>query len=345
MDLLSNLASKALQDTNAFPTSGDLRPRLVSQFEPTSGPILPVSTDVPEDGVVATFHEANRIQAAMSQNRPPTRTPDRPMVEDLMPIGDESPSRHAPTPTRPHPQGMTPLKETDTQRMMNQAQSTSGAQDGSSHSAKIQTTDSSPLQSSETREIHMTEMHPMIRIQPATQEGSSYSAKIQATDSSLLRSSETRETHMTEMHPMLRIQPAIPDQALNGDDPRQLTKEPAFSTQLQITHHQRENEVRQEAGVLSSPKSIAERIEVNLEELSPLAARHLPALVPAVKQTVSKSQTTLPESETQMPTINVTIGRVEVKAVTQNPPSRSRAVASSTMSLDEYLRRRKGSNR
>jgi hypothetical protein len=56
----------------------------------------------------------------------------------------------------------------------------------------------------------------------------------------------------------------------------------------------------------------------------------------------SIQQTTTPQTEAQVtPTINVTIGRIEVRATTQpSAPKRKQPSAAPTMSLEEYLRRR-----
>jgi hypothetical protein len=56
----------------------------------------------------------------------------------------------------------------------------------------------------------------------------------------------------------------------------------------------------------------------------------------------SIQQATTPQTEAQVtPTINVTIGRIEVRATTQpSAPKRKQPSAAPTMSLEEYLRRR-----
>lgn len=302
MDLLSNLASKALQDPDTVPTSGDLRPRLVSQFEPTGGPILPVPAETAEDGLEAAFHESDRMQTVLPRNGPAIRTSDRSVVEDQPPVEKESPLR--PTPTGARPMGAQPLNETETQPIMNRVRSISRAHE-----------DSSP------------------------------SSMREPTEANGPRATGTQETHMTEIRASIQPHPVVTDPVPHADHDRGQKNEPAVSTQLQSVSGLQQNEAAHQAGVLRAPKVIAERFEVKHVESGSLAPSHLPLLVPAVKQTVSTSQTTLPETEPQMPTIHVTIGRVEVKAVTSNPPSRSRTAVSSTMSLDEYLRRRKGSDR
>jgi hypothetical protein len=70
-----------------------------------------------------------------------------------------------------------------------------------------------------------------------------------------------------------------------------------------------------------------------------------PQLVPALPASERKPQPAMEESEPQTPTIHVTIGRIEIKAVTPGPTQKRGGSASATMSLDEYLRRRQGSER
>lgn len=68
-------------------------------------------------------------------------------------------------------------------------------------------------------------------------------------------------------------------------------------------------------------------------------------IVPALEIPAFKPQSRDPEIREQIPTIHVTIGRIEVKAVPPAAAPKRRASASPTMSLDEYLRRRSGGER
>jgi hypothetical protein len=68
-------------------------------------------------------------------------------------------------------------------------------------------------------------------------------------------------------------------------------------------------------------------------------------LVPAIPLLERKLQKVMPEVDSQPQTIQVTIGRIEVKATIPPSPPKPGGPLSSTMSLDEYLRRRQGGER
>lgn len=64
-----------------------------------------------------------------------------------------------------------------------------------------------------------------------------------------------------------------------------------------------------------------------------------PAIIPA-RQTAPPASHTLSEPAATAPTINVTIGRIEVRATQGRAPAQAQRSAPEVMSLEEYLRRR-----
>ena len=93
---------------------------------------------------------------------------------------------------------------------------------------------------------------------------------------------------------------------------------------------------------LNERKVIPERIEITGVEPQLRISGNSPQIVPAVALPELKPQRAAPEAQEQPPTIQVTIGRIEVKAATSGPAPKRRSSASATMSLEEYLRRRQG---
>lgn len=153
----------------------------------------------------------------------------------------------------------------------------------------------------------------------------------------------------TTMPPLSRPAMALPepDRGIEAD------KNPDRKDALQasIPSMEQPGEARTNATLVPPPENQAiariapERIIVTRAEQPAPMSGIQPRIVPAAAVPERKPQTAQPETESQPPTIHVTIGRIEVKAaVPVTLPKRS-APASSTMSLEEYLRRRQGGSR
>lgn len=90
---------------------------------------------------------------------------------------------------------------------------------------------------------------------------------------------------------------------------------------------------------------IPEQIEITRMEREMLAPAGLSRLVPALAPPERPSSPPEPESQAQPPTVNVTIGRIEVKAIPPASPPKRRASTPPVMSLEEYLQRPRGGER
>ncbi|MEK6374864.1 MAG: hypothetical protein AABO58_19470 [Acidobacteriota bacterium] len=95
----------------------------------------------------------------------------------------------------------------------------------------------------------------------------------------------------------------------------------------------------------ATPSTPAARTAITPRPVPPRALRVTPSKIAIEPPTARRgeAQREPAASETQPPAIQVTIGRVEVRAVpAAEPPARKPAPASGLMNLDEYLRRREG---
>jgi hypothetical protein len=95
---------------------------------------------------------------------------------------------------------------------------------------------------------------------------------------------------------------------------------------------------------MDEPKVVPQRIEITHRESQYLISRIQKQLVPAIARQEKGSQLSTSETEPG-PTINVTIGRIEVKATASAPEPKRSASTTRSMSLDEYLQRRQGGQR
>jgi len=99
-----------------------------------------------------------------------------------------------------------------------------------------------------------------------------------------------------------------------------------------------------EASMVNRPNLVSERIEITHRESQLVIPEIESKFVPAAPKREERFQKMV-LSELQPPTINVTIGRVEVKATTPSTSPKRNTRTTSTMSLDEYLQRRQGGAR
>lgn len=103
---------------------------------------------------------------------------------------------------------------------------------------------------------------------------------------------------------------------------------------------------RMRAGTVSltpptdQPKVVPERIEITHRESQLLISNIQHQLVPFIPRLERKSQASNRGPEQQPPTINVTIGRIEVKATPATASPKRGAHTATTVSLEEYLKRR-----
>jgi hypothetical protein len=95
---------------------------------------------------------------------------------------------------------------------------------------------------------------------------------------------------------------------------------------------------------VDGPKVVPQRIEITQRESQFLISNIQQQLIPSIPRPEKISQEISREPQ-PAPTINVTIGRIEVKATTSAPEPKRSASTTRTMSLDEYLQRRQGGQR
>lgn len=90
----------------------------------------------------------------------------------------------------------------------------------------------------------------------------------------------------------------------------------------------------------AAPRTIIERMIERATRPVERSTQPAPAMLPA-RQTAPPAAHTLSElATTAPPTINVTIGRIEVRATQGRAPAQAQRSAPEVMSLEEYLRRR-----
>ncbi len=272
-------------------------------------PTMPMLDNTSEEGDAV---EVETLQAA--QPRPPSQTPQQGQSErqSILPVhNDAGPPNMAPRPS---------FKQDETTQLVTQNQSqpapTIVERIRMEHSTEVPSAGSppkqvDPLQTPTSHQEKEKSPQPLLT-PPTSPPPASRSELEQALES--LRNQNRRDAKYAP--------DAAPER--KGESPLKAAPAPLPENQAS-------------AGV------VPEQIVITHKELQPPKADS-PRLVPALATPERKSHTEMQQSELQPPTIHVTIGRIEVKATTPAPLPKRSASAPTTMSLDEYLRRRQGGN-
>ena len=308
-DFLSSLASKALQNTEVDSAAGGLAPRLASRFETPERPIFPAADQATE---TEEFIEVENRQKPGARKTAPAPGREQPETEEIQPQRSERGPSNAMALLRP--------RSDEDQGFVRQAPS--------------------PVASKYPEPILgvIPPAVPPIRVVPTS------AARVELSDLSK-KSSLTPAKDESAMLP-----PTAPRSHAVSTDPeshqtRALAKEISPQSPMTESTTFMPASVPPVAQPANERKVIPERIEVIRGEPRPLTSVNSPQIVPFVTLPELKPRRSAPEAQEQPPTIQVTIGRIEVKAATSGPPQKHRSSASATMSLEEYLRRRQRGER
>ena len=140
---------------------------------------------------------------------------------------------------------------------------------------------------------------------------------------------------VSESHPITGVAPMVraneapwvpPRRDENGTRLRNATEQPR--------QHAPESPVVERIVAPGEPQPLAVASKAPSVIVQPQIKRYVKPILPTPAKSVEKPE--------PAPTIQVTIGRIEVRATPPSPPSRKQTSVPSIMSLEEYLRRRQG---
>lgn len=306
-DFLSSLASKALQNAEVDSAAGGLIPRLASRFETPARQVLP---GVDQALGTEEFIEVETRQKPGVRKSSPAPGLNQPEIEDIHSLqSEQGPARVMRQP------------EHGSEEANGFLQAVPGA-------AQIQHPE--PILGVFPSEV------PPVRVGPASivrAELSDLPGKLSANpakNESTVRPETASRSRTVSMEPEPHQMRASAREIV----PPGPVIEPVMPAAVAPV-----------AQPANERKVIPERIEITRVEPQLRTSGNSPQIVPAVTLPELKPQRAAPEVQEQSPTIQVTIGRVEVKAATSGPAPKRRSSASATMSLEEYLRRRQGGER
>jgi hypothetical protein len=304
-DFLSNLSSRALQGTDLTSASSGLRPRLASRYESSVA-----SNSLLPIGEMADIESADTFETRQKP-RHDSEAVEQEQSEErkigLLQI--EQPQKRMQTPLR--------FRADESSQFMNREEHL-------------------PM-SGRINQIHsddLVDAPPLISLP---------TAKRRLESSALGQEEEDLSRSVAPLiHPVIapHVEPGRVIAPHKNDDSRDALQDQFDSIQpkinVQVTG-------APEVSSVNHPKVIPERIDITHKESQLLISSVPNKLVPAFPQHEHKSQTTV-QTKPLLPTVHVTIGRIEVKAATTpNTSPKRNAHKASAMSLDEYLRRRQGS--
>jgi hypothetical protein len=328
-DFLSRLSSRAVQNIGVDSGTSEIRPRLVSRFETASTVAAVPMEEAPEI-------EAD-VQVETRQKAPPrklTRVAEQDQSEatPIQSIRDEPPPTARSVPVRMTRNQTTPLLDRDQNLVQPHHQQSLPGKDQEER-GPAQPNGRAPVQIQDISQVFPRKSPP---------------APIDLPESPKFR----KETGIDQQFVLPQGSHPIAPHSEMGEviEPRS-HHEPELAPQphdvfIFIGPKNDKPDVGTPPVVSASHgKLVRERIEITRMESPARLAGVRTQIVPALPIPERKSQKVIPETEPQPPTIHVTIGRIEIKAATPGPSQKRGRSGSATMSLDEYLRRRQGSER
>jgi hypothetical protein len=308
-DFLSSLTSRALQASEVGSSAGGLSPRLASRFEIPAGQALP---DANQELDTEEIIEAQTQQERGMRKTTAAPGPDQPETQDI-------------GPTRSEQGALTAMMHAE-----HRPEEARGFLQSAPVPALI--IHSQPILDAFPSDA------PRARVRPASTarvENSNPSGELSVNppkNASMALSETGLRSHTGFMDP-------VPSQTMASARER-LSPSPVLESKTVMPAA-----VPPAAQPVHERKVIPERIEITRVEPSLQTTDNSPQIVPAVALPDLKLQRSVPEAPELPPTIQVTIGRIEVKAATSGQAQKHRTSASQTMSLEEYLRRRQGGDR
>jgi hypothetical protein len=308
-DFLSSLASRALQHTEVDLSADRLSPRLASRFEISARQVLPEpeqALDTEQMIEVETKHEGGRRKTA------PAPGQGEPEKEDIQAgRSEQDPARVMMPEKHGSEEAIGFLQPAPGPTLIKHSEPILGAFPAEGTPIKVEP--------ASTARVELSDPLGKLSVNRAKNQDTLLSET----------GSRSRTVSMNPVSPQMR-NPArevlLPD--------RVIEPKPVMPARA-LPEVQSENERK----VILQPIESTE-VEPRLPKTS-----KSPPIVPAVMLPDLKPQRAVPEAPEQLPTIQVTIGRIEVKATTSGPSQKPRTSASQTMSLEEYLRRRQGGER